>query len=99
MKPYVICHMIASIDGRTLIDRWCPEDAERRHFFEPLHDRLGVDSWLIGRVSGQGYAKRDAYPNHTDQHYPIASQFCQQFSRLITVTPSVIHNQTQASLQ
>jgi riboflavin biosynthesis pyrimidine reductase len=66
MKPYVTCHMVASIDGRTLIGRWRPEDAERRRFFEALHDRLGVDSWLIGGVSGRGYAERDAYPNHTN---------------------------------
>jgi len=78
MKPYVICHMVASIDGRTLIGRWRPEDNERRRFFEPLHDRLGVDSWLIGRVSGQGYAKRDAYPNHTDQHYPRQHWFARR---------------------
>ena len=60
MKPYVICHMVASLDGRTLISRWQPEDARRRDLFEPLHEQLGVDAWLIGRVSGQGYAQRDA---------------------------------------
>lgn len=78
MKPYVICHMVASIDGRTLTSRWQPEDPDRRRSFEPLHERLGVDAWLIGRVSGQGYAKRDAYPNHTDQHYPRESWFARR---------------------
>jgi len=43
MKPYVICHMVASVDGRILIGRWRPEDPERRRHFEPLHDRLGVE--------------------------------------------------------
>src|SRR5438045_8464356 len=70
MKPFVICHAVASIDGRILIRRWRPEDASRGEIFERLHDQLGVDAWLIGRVSGQGYGKRDAYPAHTDQHYP-----------------------------
>lgn len=69
MKPYVICHMVASLDGRTLISRWQPEDARRRELFEPLHDRLEADAWLIGRVSGQGYAKREAYPAHADRRY------------------------------
>jgi hypothetical protein len=27
MKPYVICHLVASLDGRTPISRWQPEDA------------------------------------------------------------------------
>jgi riboflavin biosynthesis pyrimidine reductase len=70
MKPYVICHMVASVDGRTLTSRWRPEDAERRRHFEPLHDRLGVDAWLVGRVTGQEYAKRDAYRPDTGQRYP-----------------------------
>src|SRR5947208_11514971 len=69
MKPYVICHMVASVDGRTLISRWRPEDPSRRELFERLHERLAVDAWLIGRITGQEYAKRDAYPGHTDQHY------------------------------
>ena len=69
MKPYVICHAVASVDGRILTGRWRPEDASRAGIFERLHDQLGVDAWLIGRVSGQGYGKRDAYPAHTDQHY------------------------------
>ncbi|MBO0737925.1 MAG: dihydrofolate reductase family protein [Alphaproteobacteria bacterium] len=78
MKPYIICHMVASIDGRTLTSRWRPEDAERRRQFESLHDRLGVDAWLIGRVSGQGYAKRDAYPTRYNQHYPREHWFARR---------------------
>ena len=70
MKPYVICHAVASIDGRIRTSRWRPEDASRGEIFERLHDQLGVNAWLIGRISGQGYGKRDAYPAHTDQHYP-----------------------------
>src|SRR5262249_42590458 len=69
MKPYVICHMVASVDGRTLTSRWHPENSEQRRYFKPLHDRLGVDAWLVGRVTGQEYATRDAYPHHTGQHY------------------------------
>jgi riboflavin biosynthesis pyrimidine reductase len=70
MKPYVICHMVASVDGRTLISRWRPEDAHTRGLFDRLHELLGGDAWLVGRVTGQEYAKLDAYPNHTDQSYP-----------------------------
>jgi riboflavin biosynthesis pyrimidine reductase len=69
MKPYVICHMVASVDGRTLISRWRPEDPSRRELFEALHERLVVDAWLVGRITGQEYAKRNAYADRTDQHY------------------------------
>jgi len=62
--------MVASVDGQTLTSRWRPEDLGRRAVFESLHERLGVDAWLVGRVTGQEYAKRDAYPHHSDQRYP-----------------------------
>ena len=73
MKPYVICHMVASVDGRVLIGRWRPQDESRRTVFEQLHDRLGVDAWLVGRVTGQEYAKLDGYSDFTDQSYPRTS--------------------------
>jgi riboflavin biosynthesis pyrimidine reductase len=38
--------------------------------FDRLHALLGGDAWLVGRITGQEYAKRDAYPAHTDQSYP-----------------------------
>jgi len=62
--------MVASLDGRTLISRWRPQDASRRTLFERLHERLACDAWLVGRITGQEYAKLAAYPDHTDQGYP-----------------------------
>jgi len=38
MKPYLICHMIASVDGRTLLRRWRPVDESRGALFESLHE-------------------------------------------------------------
>jgi riboflavin biosynthesis pyrimidine reductase len=61
--------MVASVDGRTLIPRWRPADAHRSGVFDRLHARLGGDAWLVGRITGQEYARRDAYPAHTDQRY------------------------------
>jgi len=67
MKPHVICHMGASIDGRTLPDRWAPERAWLGDLYDRLHAELGGDAWLIGRTTGQEFAKREAYPGKTDQ--------------------------------
>jgi len=78
MKPHVICHMVASLDGRTLTNRWRPEDPGRRVVFERLHERLAVDAWLVGRTTGQEYAKRDAYPGDTDQRYPREPWFARR---------------------
>jgi hypothetical protein len=62
MKPYVICHMLSSVDGRILPDRWHPPVDDRR-VYERLHNELGCDAWLVSRVTGQEFAAReDLYP-------------------------------------
>ncbi|MGE0259423.1 MAG: dihydrofolate reductase family protein [Alphaproteobacteria bacterium] len=78
MKPYVICHMVASVDGRTLTSRWRPEDQRRRDLFERLHERLAVDAWLVGRITGQEYAKRNPYPDYSGQRYPREPWFARR---------------------
>jgi len=78
MRPYVICHMVASVDGRTLISRWHPKDGYRREVSERLHELLGGNTWLVGRVTGQEYSKLDAYPDHTDQYYPREPWFARR---------------------
>jgi hypothetical protein len=55
MKPDHICHMIASVDGRTLLRRWRPVDESRGKLFERLNEEFGSDAWLVGRVTGQEY--------------------------------------------
>lgn len=73
MKPYVVCHMVASIDGRILHSRWRPPTREGGDLFERLHNRLGGDAWLVGRVTGQEFAKAQAYEAHADRSYPRES--------------------------
>ena len=70
MKPYVICHMNASVDGRILGSRWRPAENRMAGLFERLHEQLGGGSWLIGRVTGSEYAKAASYPDRTDRTYP-----------------------------
>jgi len=78
VKPYVICHMVASIDGRTLISRWRPIDATNRAQFAELHERLAVDAWLVGRVTGAEYAKAGSYPAMATETYPREPWFARR---------------------
>lgn len=80
MKPYVICHMNASVDGRILGSRWRPAANRMPGLFERLHQELGGGSWLIGRVTGSEYAKADSYPDRTGQTYPREPWFAQRFA-------------------
>jgi riboflavin biosynthesis pyrimidine reductase len=77
MKPQVICHMAASLDGRTLPSRWRPEGAGEG-LFEQLHEELGGDAWLVGRVTGQEFAKGAAYPGHTGETFPREAWFARR---------------------
>lgn len=78
MKPYVICHMNASVDGRILGSRWRPATNRMAGLFERLHEELGGGSWLIGRVTGSEYARTDAYPAHTDRTFPREPWFARR---------------------
>ncbi|MGH7068587.1 MAG: hypothetical protein ACREFO_01050, partial [Acetobacteraceae bacterium] len=80
MKPYIVCHMNASVDGRILGSRWRPAENRMPGLFERLHDRLGGGSWLIGRVTGSEYAKAASYPDHTDRTFPREPWFAQRFA-------------------
>lgn len=69
MKPYTICHMVASVDGRILSSRWRPLTRESGDLFERLHVRLGGDAWVVGRVTGQEFAQAKAYDAHAERTY------------------------------
>ncbi len=78
MKPHVICHMVASIDGRILASRWRPKGGQSARLFERLHDQLAGDAWLVGRVTGQEFAKAQSYPVVTDRRYPREAWFARR---------------------
>lgn len=77
MKPRVICLMAASVDGRTLPSRWRPTGAASDHF-ERVHDELAGDAWLIGRVTGQEFAKGTSYPAATGERFPREPWFARR---------------------
>ena len=69
MKPQVVCLMASSVDGRTLHSRWRPKGTGAA-LFEQVHDELAGDAWLVGRVTGQEFAKGKPYPTATQDTFP-----------------------------
>ena len=55
MRPRVICHMTASIDGRIVVDGW-PVSAEVRRQYEQVHASYEPDAWMCGRVTMEPFA-------------------------------------------
>lgn len=80
MKPYVLCHMVTSVDGRIWGSRWRPKGNVIPNLFERLHDQLveelGGASWLCGRVTAQEFArgKGKVYPP-TAERFPRENWF------------------------
>lgn len=63
MKPYVICHMMSSIDGHALTDGWDRAVKNKAgELYERLAQQLEFDAWICGRVTMQEIAHGDGYP-------------------------------------
>ena len=61
MKPYVICHMCTTIDGRILAQRW-PARAggqDPGKLFESTADKFGIGAWLVGTTTMREFAGRN----------------------------------------
>lgn len=56
MKPYVICHMLGSVDGRIKQNIWGLSDPHK--FFEEPAARIKVDAWLVGRITMQEFSSK-----------------------------------------
>ena len=56
-KPYVICHMATSVDGKIIAKLW-PKGLGVSKAYERCHEELKGDAWIIGRTSMEGFSSR-----------------------------------------
>ena len=61
MKPYVICHMCTTIDGKILVDRWgkLPGPKGGARLFETTAASFGIGAWLVGTTTMKEFAGRN----------------------------------------
>jgi riboflavin biosynthesis pyrimidine reductase len=63
MKPYVICHMMSSIDGHALTDGWDrPFKNAAGELYEKLAATFEFDGWICGRTTMEEIAHGEGYP-------------------------------------
>lgn len=63
MKPYIICHMMSSLDGHALTDGWeRPFKTDAGQLYEDLAEQFKFDAWVCGRVTMQEIAHGEGYP-------------------------------------
>lgn len=64
-RPYVICHMVPSVDGRIVTGRWGLSRGSLQEY-ERTASTFKADGWIIGRVSMEPYAGNAALPARAD---------------------------------
>jgi len=66
MKPRIICHMLASLDGGLHPSRYTTSPdgtrAEWTGLYEQIHGDLEGDAWIVGRVTMAEMSKAGAHP-------------------------------------
>jgi 2,5-diamino-6-(ribosylamino)-4(3H)-pyrimidinone 5'-phosphate reductase len=61
-KPYVIAHMVSSIDGRSTNENWPKKNKKQMaHVFESVAEKIKADAWLVGRTTMQEFSSKKAH--------------------------------------
>ncbi|NKJ49194.1 pyrimidine reductase [Burkholderia sp. SG-MS1] len=60
MKPYIVAHMMSSLDGRSLTDGWHLDFAS--DLYETTAASFEADGWICGRVTMQEISHGADYP-------------------------------------
>ena len=52
-RPYVMCLMMTSVDGKILGEKWGndPQVKTLIETFEKSHEQLGIGAWIVGRTT------------------------------------------------
>jgi 2,5-diamino-6-(ribosylamino)-4(3H)-pyrimidinone 5'-phosphate reductase len=56
MKPYIVCHVVSSADGRTVPHNWGATDSAV--LFDTTAAKIKADAWLVGRTTMQHFSRR-----------------------------------------
>ena len=89
MRPYVICHMLPSIDSRIVIRDWKLPQATRE--YERTASTFDADAWIIGRISMEPYAGKARVPKRTSRERIARTDFVAEHdaeSYAIAIDPS-----------
>ncbi|GAB3738270.1 RibD family protein [Hymenobacter agri] len=71
-KPRVICHMMSSLDGRTILSRWgtAPDTKE----YEATAATFEADAWMCGRVTMEKDFTKGLAPDLQPVSHPLDRQ-------------------------
>lgn len=65
-RPYVICHMGPSVDGRIVTAAWPVRDT-LYGAYERTAETFGANAWIVGRISMAPYAGKARVPRRSNR--------------------------------
>jgi len=89
MKPYVVCHMVTSADGRILPRRWTQSpDGTRDEWtaaYGALHETLEAGGWIVGRVTMAEMCKAAPHPPRNAPEPPRPHHFARRGAKVYAI--------------
>ena len=91
MKPHVICHMMAPLDGRLIVADWSSSaghtEEELVAEYDRTHEAVGADAWLSGRKTGgefsDGIDGGMSAPGEADRPVHVAASGAAEYAVII----------------
>lgn len=91
MRPTITCHMISSVDGRLVTERWTsPTDGQSKetlldHYFR-IEEDFDADGWIVGRKTMADYATAPARNIRAGVSIPRTTYIGQHHGRNLAIT-------------
>jgi riboflavin biosynthesis pyrimidine reductase len=75
-KPYIICHMMSTVDGRIISDNWGDAEMIKKfsHLYEQCHESFESEAWMCGRVTMERHFAGGEKPKVIKPEKPIARE-------------------------
>jgi riboflavin biosynthesis pyrimidine reductase len=73
-KPYVICHMASSVDGRIIAENWGDKLQQYGGVYEDCHDSFDSEAWMVGRVTMEKDFTEGKQPELVKAERPLPRQ-------------------------
>ncbi|RVU00921.1 RibD family protein [Mucilaginibacter limnophilus] len=72
-RPYIICLMQTSVDGKILSEKWGDKPAIKKLAgkFEEIHENIGIGAWIVGRTTMEKDFTDFAKPVFKKGHHEI----------------------------
>lgn len=75
-RPYIICLMMTSVDGKILGEKWgnSKQVQALTSSFENIHETIGNKSWIVGRTTMEKDFTKFEKPIHKEVAYPVSRE-------------------------